>query len=110
MAIELSPEIAKALGPIVGALAAEGFVPTQVEEASSFGNFSVLFSCGPISASVVRDRGQFHVGGAERSVLEAASLWRTFSGPRPIVEPLLAWLLAQQRANPLFQPTAFGGG
>ena len=53
MAIELSPEVTSALGPIVGALAAEGFVPTQVEQSSSFGNFSVLFSCGLISSRLL---------------------------------------------------------
>jgi len=96
--VELPPSVAQALGPLVGALGAQQFVPTQVEHSTTFGDFSVVFARGPISFSVVRDRGQFHIAGAERAALEAAGLWRTFYGPRPIVAPLLAWLQARGTA------------
>jgi hypothetical protein len=62
----------------------------------SFGNFEVVFSRDDFSFSVVRDRGQFHVGGAERQVLEPAGLWRTFSGPQSLAAPLLAWLESER--------------
>ena len=92
MKVELPSSISQALGSLVGALAAEGFVPSQVEQSSSFGNFVVAFARGSTSLSVVRDRGQLHVAGPEQAELEAAGLWRAFSDPQSIVEPMLVWL------------------
>jgi hypothetical protein len=61
-------------------------------QSASFGNFEVTFARESLSLSVVRDRGQFHVGGAERGVLEHADLWRSFSGVQSLEAPLLAWV------------------
>jgi len=94
----LPPSIAQALQPLLGQLAAHGFVPTLAAESASFGNFEVVFASGITKFSVVRDRGQFHVDRVDQSILESAGLWRTFSGPQSLVKPLLAWLEAQGAA------------
>lgn len=90
--IALPPTIAQALGPLVPALAARGLLPVRFTEAASFGNFEVHFARKSLSLSVVRDRGQLHVGGAERAVLEPAGLWRSFCGVQSLEAPLLAWV------------------
>jgi hypothetical protein len=88
----LPPAIAEALGSLVPALAARGLLPVRVAVAASFGNFEVHFASKSLSLSVVRDRGQFRVSGAERAVLEPAGLWRSFSGTKSLEEPLIAWV------------------
>lgn len=105
MPIDLPADIANALGPIPGALADFGFAPMKFEKSAAFGSFVVVFACGEVTVSVIRDRGQFQVDGAEQAVLEAAGLWRNFSGPAPIVAPLLEWLGARLRANQSLEPT-----
>jgi len=77
---------------LVSALADRGFVAVQCGQSTSFGNFEVHFARESVSLSVVRDRGQFHVGGIEREFLEPAGLWRSFSGVRSLEAPLLAWV------------------
>jgi hypothetical protein len=90
--IALPTPVAQALGTLVQALGARGLVPVHCEQSESFGNFEVCFVRGPLSVSVVRDRGQFHVGGVEREVLEPVGLWHSFSGVRSLEAPLLAWV------------------
>jgi len=96
--VDLPHPIAQALGPLVDALDVLRFQPTQVEQSAVFGDFSVVFARGLESFSITRDRGQFHVAGAERAALEAAGLGRTFYGPRLIVAPLVAWLQSRGAA------------
>ncbi|MBG9389879.1 hypothetical protein [Caenimonas aquaedulcis] len=88
----LPSPVAREIGTLVQALAARGLVPVHCEQSESFGNFEVGFVRGPLSFSVVRDRGQFHVDRVEREVLEPVGLWRSFSGVRSLELPLLAWV------------------
>lgn len=90
--ISLPSPVADALGSLVPELAARGVLLSHFEVSGSFGNFEATFSRGSLTFSLVRDRGQFHVGVAERCVLEAAGLWRSFSGANSLAAPLLAWL------------------
>lgn len=94
----LPPSVAHALGSLVPGLAARGVLPIHCEESASFGNFEATFSRGPLTFSVVRDRGQFHVDVAERGVLEPAGLWRSFSGVNSLAAPLFAWVESQNAA------------
>lgn len=93
--VDVPSEISSALGPLTATLAARGLHIARFVASESFGDFEVVFSRDDLSFSIVRDRGQFLVGGVERSVLEAAGLWRTFSGPHSVAPPLLAWLESQ---------------
>ena len=92
MSIPLPPAITRELGPLVQALALRDFVPVGCEQSDLFGNFEVTFARGRLAFALVRDRGQFHVGGVERMVLEPVGLWRSFSGPQALGAPLVAWI------------------
>ena len=93
--VSLPPSLVQELDPLVGQLEARGWVLVNCEQSGSFGNFEARFVGNSHSLSVVRDRGQFHVDGLERSALESAGLWRSFSGVRSLEAPLLRWLAAQ---------------
>lgn len=78
------------------ALSVRGVIPVRFEHSERFfDNFEVTFARGSFSFSVVRDRGQFHVGGIERGALEPVGLWRSFSGVQSLQTPLLVFVDAQ---------------
>ena len=82
--------------PLLIRLVALGFSPVLTSQSPSFGDFEVTFTHAATSFSVVRDRGQFHLGRFDRSVLEAAGLCRSFSGLQSLATPLLSWLERQR--------------
>ncbi len=95
MTVTLPAEITNALKEIPTSLANIGFIPVQVEQSPSFGNFFVKFENKSIDVTIVRDRGQFHIEGFEKSILENAGLWRSFSGAISMLNPLLIFLNSQ---------------
>jgi hypothetical protein len=97
MNLELPVSISQALGPLVSAVRAAGFVPSSFSESQSFGNFSVTFSNAQVEFSVARDRGQFIVSGPAREVLESAGLWQAFDGTHQLTPLLEKWLLAREQ-------------
>ncbi len=94
----LPSSVAQDLGALVSKLEARGAFPVRCEQSDSFGNFEVTFACKSFTFSVVRDRGQFHTGQTDRELLEAAGLWRSFSGVQSLVGPLCAWVESQNAA------------
>lgn len=93
----LPPTVAKALGSLSASLAGLGYRPEQLTESKSFGDFEVIFAGRGRKFSVVRDRGQFHIGNVEQALLEPAGLWRSYSGVDSLAKPLLVWLGRQEQ-------------
>ena len=92
----LPADIARAMEPLLIRLVALGFSPVLTSQSPSFGDFEVTFTHAATSFSVVRDRGQFHVGRFDRSVLEAAGLCRSSAVFSRSLTPLLSWLERQR--------------
>ena len=90
--------VAAALGALPGALAAAGYVATEVNTSECFGNFAVAYVGPRGNIQIARDRGQFIVSGLPREELESFGLWRTFSGARDLESPLGLWLNAANEA------------
>ena len=89
---ELPAEIQHALGPFAPTLAAAHLLPSGWEYSDSFGNFLVAFRGSGREFTLTRDRGQFIVGGPERTSLEEAGLWRAFDTAQELIPYLARWL------------------
>ena len=92
MITELPAVIQSALKPLTPALAAAHLLPSGWEYSDSFGNFLVAFRGSGREITLTRDRGQFIVGGSDRTSLEKAGLWRAFDTAQELLPHLASWL------------------
>ncbi len=97
-AVNLPPQVVRALGPIVPELRMSGFIPVVFEVSSSFGNFFVTFAGLRNSLTIAQDRGQLLVSGLPNHELQASGLWQAFSGPIKLHEQVKTWLAVQSGA------------
>jgi hypothetical protein len=89
---ELPAEIQRVLAPLAPTLVAAQLLRTGWECSNFDGDFVVVFYDGRQDITLTRDRGQFIVGGPDRSSLEEAGLWRAFDTAQELLPHLTKWL------------------
>jgi hypothetical protein len=88
-------EVENDLAAILPELLAMGFTPIRSQYThSSFGNYFVDFAGTVRPLRIIRDRGQYIVGG-KRDELEPVGLWQAFNSRDEFARKLLSWLRLQ---------------
>ena len=89
--MKLHPEVESDLRELIPWLTGEGFSPSSCEyDAKAFGNYVVTFNRNLQEIEIVRDRGQYLLGGDEQRI-RSLGLWRALTSMQDLKEAVAVY-------------------
>ena len=89
--MQLHPEVETDLRDLIPWLAGQGFAPKSCEyDARAFGNYAVTFARNWQEIEIVRDRGQYLLGGDEQRI-RSLGFWRALTSMQDLREAVAAY-------------------
>ena len=89
--MKLHPEVESDLRDLIPWLTGEGFIASSFEyDAKAFGNYMVTFTRNRQEIEIVRDRGQYLLGGDEQRI-RSLGLWRALTSMQDLKEAVAAY-------------------